>query len=142
MPPEYLVRTLKVPDLSLDPQNPRFVSLEKKEQDSIISYLLNNEDVMALARSISSYGGLMPGEFPIVCVEDGTHYVVEGNRRVCACKILLDPNLAPAEFRTSIPTITKTARDAIKKIRVHIVSTREEAQIVLGTRHIQVTCPQ
>lgn len=137
MSPNYQVRKIKVADLLLDEQNPRFVSLAEKDQDSIISYLFQNEDVIDLARSISSYGGLMPGEFPIVYIENERNYVVEGNRRVCSCKILLDPNSAPAEFRASIPTITKITRDAIKKIRVHIVNTREEAQIVLGTRHIQ-----
>ena len=137
MPLNYQVRKIKVTDLLLDEQNPRFVSLKEKDQSSIISYLLKHEDVIDLARSISSYGGLMPGEFPIVYVENGSNYVVEGNRRVCSCKILLDPSSAPAEYRVSIPTITKLTRDALKKIRVHIVSSREEAQIVLGTRHIQ-----
>jgi hypothetical protein len=137
MPPKYQIRKIKVTDLSLDAQNPRFVSLTQKDQSAIISYLLKYEDVINLARSISSYGGLMPGEFPIVYIENGNNYIVEGNRRVCSCKILLDPSLAPAEYRASIPTITKLTRVAIKKVQVHIVSSREEAQIVLGTRHIQ-----
>jgi hypothetical protein len=137
MPTSYQTKKLKLVDLLLDPQNPRFVGLKEKDQSSIVEYLLKNEDVIDLARSISSYGGLLPGEFPIVFVENSENFVVEGNRRVCACKILLDPNVAMAEYRASIPTITKPTKDAIKKIQVHIVNSREEAQIVLGTRHIQ-----
>ena len=137
MPLNYQVRKMKVTDLLLDEQNPRFVGLKEKDQSSIISYLLKHEDVIALARSISTYGGLMPGEFPIVYVENDNNYVVEGNRRVCSCKILLDPSSAPAEYRASIPTIIKQTRDSVKKIQVHIIGSREEAQIVLGTRHIQ-----
>ena len=137
MPNKYQVKRIPTKDLLLDAQNPRFIGIVNKDQSSIIDYLLKNEDVINLARSISSYGGLMPGEFPIVCVENGAFFVVEGNRRVCSCKILLTPNLAPAEFRASIPRITKITKEAIKKIQVHIVNSREEAQIVLGTRHIQ-----
>lgn len=137
MPPAYKIRNIKIADLLLDEQNPRFVSLTERDQSSIISYLLQYEDIISLARSISSYGRLMPGEFPIVYVENGNNYVVEGNRRICSCKILLDSSLAPAEYRTSIPTITNLTRGALKRVQVHIVNSREEAQIVLGTRHIQ-----
>lgn len=137
MPNRYLVKRVKVTDLSLDPENPRFIALTDKDQSSIIAYLIKNENVLDLARSISSFGGLMPGEFPIVCVENDHHFVLEGNRRICSCKILLDPDLAPAEHKASIPIITGPTRQAIKTVQVHIVNSREEAQIVLGTRHIQ-----
>jgi len=134
---KFQTKIIKVIDLQLDPKNPRFFGLKKKGQNSIIAYLLDNEDVIDLARSINSYGGLMPGEFPIVCRENNISIVIEGNRRVCACKILLDPHLAPAKFRASIPKITQPTRNDINKIQVHIISSREAAQVVLGTRHIQ-----
>lgn len=137
MPNRFVARRLRTPDLMLDLKNPRFVALNAVDQETIINYLLQNEGVIELARSINAYGGLMPGEFPIVWVEDENNIVVEGNRRVCSCKILLNPNLAPAEFRALIPTISKTTRGAIRRIDVHIINSREEAQAVLGTRHIQ-----
>jgi hypothetical protein len=137
MPNKYQVKRIPIKELLLDAENPRFIGIIDKGQDSIMDYLLKNEEIIDLARSISSYNGLMPGEFPIVCVENDHNIVVEGNRRVCSCKILLDPNLAPAEFRASIPRITKETRISIKRIQVHIINSREDAQIVLGTRHIQ-----
>ena len=137
MPERFHSKKVKLSDLQLDPQNPRFVTIPDTSQNGIIAYLLKNEEVIELSRSIASYGGLMPGELPIVCLEHDNYVVVEGNRRVCACKILLESNLAPAEFRASIPTITKQIRDELKRILVHIVVSREEAQIVLGIRHIE-----
>lgn len=137
MPSRFVARKLKTIDLMLDLNNPRFVAFNAVDQETIINYLLQNEGVVDLARSINAYEGLMPGEFPIVCVEDGSNIVIEGNRRVCSCKLLLNPTLAPAGFRASIPTISKTTRDAIRRIGVHVINSREEAQIVLGTRHIQ-----
>lgn len=137
MPRKYAIRRLKTTELTLDTKNPRFVSFDASNQDTIINYLLRNEGVIELARSINAYGGLLPGEFPIVCNEEEQSVVIEGNRRVCSCKILLDPNLAPAEFRASIPPISKETRSSIKRIDVHVIESREEAQVILGTRHIQ-----
>ncbi len=137
MPVRFHYRKLKLSDLSLDPQNPRFVAQDLKDEPAIIEYLLKNEDVVGLAIAIASYGGLMPGEFPLVCEENGAYMVVEGNRRICSCKLLLNPILAPVEFRASIPQITKATREEIKRISVHIINSRAEAQIVLATRHIQ-----
>ena len=137
MPNRYSAKKVRTRALVLDLQNPRFVALHAVDQETVIDYLINNEGVIDLARSINAYGGLMPGEIPLVCVENDTHIVVEGNRRVCSCKLLLNPNLAPAEFRASIPTISKETRAAIRQIGIHILGSREEAQIILGTRHIQ-----
>ena len=137
MPVSYQAKRIKLKNLLLDSHNPRFIGLESNDQSSVIEYLLKNENVIDLVRSISSYGGFMPGEFPTVCIENGSNVVVEGNRRICSCKILLDTTLAPVEYRSSIPTITTDTRNAIKKPQVHIISSREDAQIVLGTRHIQ-----
>lgn len=130
-------RILKVSDLLLDSQNPRFIDLHGTDQSALIAYLLKNENIIDLARSISSYGGLMPGEFPIIFIENGLNIVVEGNRRICACKILLNPSLAPAEYIASIPIVTKPIKQSLNKVPVHIVNSREDAQLVLGMRHIQ-----
>lgn len=137
MPARFRSQGIRLRDLHLDPRNPRFVGLPPASQGAIIAYLIKNEEVIELSRSIAAYGGLMPGELPVVCVENGVHVVVEGNRRVCACKVLLDPRLAPTEHRASIPPIHGDVRTALRRISVHIVNSREEAQIVLGMRHIE-----
>ena len=133
---KFQTKKLGVKELLLDAKNPRFVGLTDTSQSGIIAYLLKNEEVIELARSISAYGGLMPGEFPIACIENGEKIVVEGNRRICALKILLNHTLAPTEYRASIPPLAKNSRSELNKIQVHIIRSREEAQIVLGTRHI------
>ncbi|MEQ4489707.1 MAG: hypothetical protein AAC990_05010 [Dehalococcoides mccartyi] len=138
MPRRYVTKKILTNNLKLDPENPRFVSITDISQGAIIKYLLEYEEVLELALSINAYGGLMPGEFPITFNDDNNETVVlEGNRRVCACKILLDPTIVPSDWNAKIPRINKSVRDVISKIEVHEVNSRDEAQIILGTRHIE-----
>ena len=50
----------------------------------------------------------MHGSEMITCYEnsDGELVVAEGNRRVCACKLLLHKELVPDDYKESFPTAT------------------------------------
>lgn len=83
--------------LSLD--NPRHVTLATEDQ--VIEYLCDKEEVWPLARDIASLG-LNPLErFALVPVvgKPGIFTMAEGNRRLCALKLLADPDRAPARLR-------------------------------------------
>src|ERR1700722_9860990 len=96
---------IKPLDIALDRDNPRInVEVGDKESD-IIRKLILYEDVQDLARRIAKTG-LLPGERPIVVQENRQWVVLEGNRRICACKLLLSHQLIPAEFRKTFPRIT------------------------------------
>lgn len=57
---------VNIQELLLDERNPRFIIPPNADQSSIINYLLENENVLILAREIVQFGGLMPGERIIV----------------------------------------------------------------------------
>ena len=86
----------------LDQDNPRHKSYET--QAEVIDYLCNHESILSLARDIAT-NGLNPIEqFALIPDEDAaddaaTFIVAEGNRRICALKLLHDPDLAPAKLR-------------------------------------------
>lgn len=86
----------------LDQQNPRHKPYEA--QSEVIEYLCAHEGILSLARDIA-VNGLNPIEqFALIPDEDAgageaTYVVAEGNRRVCALKLLHDPDLAPAKLR-------------------------------------------
>jgi hypothetical protein len=82
--------------LILDIQNPRFASYFNRNggqttNNSAIKHLITNAAVIDLAKSIRSFGRLYPAE-SIVCVKENSesnrYIVLEGNRRVSACKLL------------------------------------------------------
>src|ERR1700676_1573052 len=95
---------IKPLDIALHRDNP-IINVEPGDKESdIIRKLIKYEDVADLARKIAKTG-LLPGERIITVQENGQSVVLEGNRRICACKLLLSPNLVPVEYRKTFPTI-------------------------------------
>jgi hypothetical protein len=92
--------------LALD--NPRHEPVENEAQ--AIERLCTREDVLPLARDIVRHG-LSPLErFALAPIGKRSaaqsYYVAEGNRRICALKLLADPDLAPAKFRAPFEKLT------------------------------------
>lgn len=85
----------------LDLENPRHEVYDT--QAEVIDYLCKRESIYPLAKDIAA-NGLNPLElFALIPAtddqEDETYFVAEGNRRICALKLLADPDLAPAKLR-------------------------------------------
>jgi ParB-like nuclease domain len=122
---------------SVDRDNPRInVEASDKESD-IIRKLIVHEEVQDLARKIAKTG-LLPGERIIVVQEKGQWVVLEGNRRICACKLLLSPQLVPAEFRKTFPKITTASEIAlIEKVDTDVAPDRKTAEPILTLRHTE-----
>lgn len=131
-------RTVKVSvlDLLLDPANPRFVDMPGQSQEVIRKRLLDRENVIPLAKSIVSNHGLLPGERVVVCEEDGDYVVVEGNRRICACQLLLNPTLVPPSHKAMFPEAGPETIRNIRSIEVDVINDRAEALRFLVSRHI------
>ena len=101
------------------------------------SKLLKYEEVTDLAKKLAE-GGLLPGERPIVVKENGQYIVLEGNRRICASKLLLNRELIPPEYRRGFPTITTADQvELLKKIKVDVSPDRRTAEPILTLRHTE-----
>ena len=91
-------KLIPLENIYLNPENPRHEPKEAEKET--IDTLLNNEEVYGLAKNISQKGQLSPmdllGLVPHAQVE-GAYTCIEGNRRVCALKLLTDPDKAPTE---------------------------------------------
>lgn len=138
----YTTLTINPLELLLDETNPRFLTRkgEKKDQESIINYLVKFEEIKELAIQINSYGGLIPGE-RILAIKEGSKYVVlEGNRRTTAMKLLLNPNLysslqSEKKFK-NFPVLNDQCKKNISRIQIDVVQNRENANFSLIRRHI------
>ncbi|MEQ9247547.1 MAG: hypothetical protein RLO21_16330 [Nitratireductor sp.] len=95
--------------LSLD--NPRHEPVESEGE--AIQRLCTKEDVVPLAKDIVRHG-LSPLErfamTPIGKTRSGvpTYWVAEGNRRICALKLLADPDLAPPKYRKTFEKLSES----------------------------------
>lgn len=122
--------------LHFDLRNPRLAEYGingELNEDEILEILWDAMDVQELVQSISA-SGFFSNEALIIAEEDGQNVVIEGNRRLAAVKVLINPGLT-AEKSWPIPKITDAARKKLKKLPV-IIETREEAWRYLGFKHV------
>lgn len=138
--PRYTTKEIKLDELYLDEKNPRFIVPPNPSQQSIVDYLIENEEVEQLANDIVKSGGLNAGERVIVTEENGRWIVLEGNRRICACKILMNPSLLANRRLASVDKISLLVNDELKQsltvVNADVMKNRLEAQSSLAAKHI------
>ena len=94
---EYVVQLERI---FLNQENPRHEPFETQAQ--VIEWLCSNEEVPKLASDIAEHGLSPLDRFGLIRDRgkngnDATYIAAEGNRRLCALKLLTDPELAPLE---------------------------------------------
>ena len=68
--------------------------LKQSIKRALIEELIEHDDALDLAKDVAD-DGYSPVESLIAVVEDGKTYVLGGNRRLAALKVLLTPDSAP-----------------------------------------------
>jgi len=128
--------------LQLDPHNPR---LTKEQEDSsqpdLLKIMIEEFKVAEIAESIIATGYL-PFDPLIGWEQDGVITILEGNRRVAAIKLLLDPTLAPQKYQktwTGLSAELPTAeRSRLEKVDVKVFPNRDAVDVraYIGFRHV------
>lgn len=132
------LKRLLVTSLLLDQQNPRLPqSGGALPQRQIIDELVTHDNVYELAKDISTQG-FFPTEI-LLGIKDGDQIVIiEGNRRLAALKLLINPELAPQPALEKFRRLSeKVSTTAISKAQVTIAPSREAATPILLQRHTQ-----
>ncbi len=129
-------KKLSVTSLLLDQQNPRLPqSGGALGQRQIIDELVTHDSVYELAKDITTQG-FFPTEILLGVKDSDQVIVIEGNRRLAALKLLINPELAPQpyleKFRRLSEKITSTV---IAKVNVSIAPSRDAATPILLSRH-------
>ncbi|MEQ5776792.1 hypothetical protein J4E05_14780 [Thalassospira sp. NFXS8] len=130
---------IEIDRIILDKDNPRLGPYNQNSDVSAMAYLIQHENVLGLAANIADYKNLFPNE-RIICipVEDNQYMVLEGNRRVAACKLLLAPhNIGAAGSESDVPVIDPATRKAITFLDACIVDTRTTADEIIAKLHIE-----
>jgi len=141
-----ILKEINIDDINLDLENPRIpLSIRKKDKskshqeinNDILEYLIKTGSLIELMLSIGE-NGFFSGE-ALLLIEDieekGKYIVIEGNRRVTALKLLLNPGLATVS-KNQIKEASETATHKPTKIPSIIFNQRSEIQKYLGYRHI------
>ena len=96
----------------LNNENPRFKPV--KTEKEAVECLCAKEFIYELAADIVKQGGINPLEHFALILRDAkngdkqkTYTVIEGNRRLCALKLLNDPEQAPDNLRKKFQTLSE-----------------------------------
>lgn len=131
---EY-TRMIEAEKVFLDQGNPRHEPFE--DQDEAIGYLCRQEQVLEMAKDIALHG-LNPLElFALLPDGDNAYFAAEGNRRLCAIKLLNDPELAPANLRADFSRIATTWAP-VSKLFCVVFKDRDEVRLWLDRIHAGV----
>lgn len=131
------IELVDVGNLRFDPKNPRLPStLNGTNERDVLGWMLAEGNIPELMASIGS-AGYFPGE-PLLVIPGkarGTFDVIEGNRRLTALKLLLDPKLAPTRAK-AVQQVRDEALFRPNLIPVIKYDSREELLDFLAYRHI------
>jgi hypothetical protein len=127
-----------VEDLILDPENPRLALEARTSQDAILERMYIDEALEELAISFVRNGYFW--EEPLVVVpspkDDDKFIVVEGNRRLAALRLLLNPSLRKKLRVTNFPDAPAARPNELKEVPTVTYPSRDRIVPYLGFRHI------
>ena len=118
--------------------NPRHEPV--RAEGEAIEKLCANEDIQQLARDIAEHGLNPLEKFALVPIKRKSRsgpesfYVAEGNRRICALRLLRDPDLAPTQIR---PTFEKLSESwaPIETIEAVVFRSEDDLRLWLDRTH-------
>lgn len=123
--------------LLLDNDNPRHDPIDNEPE--IIAQLLKEEQVLPLAKSIAAKKAINPfGNVGVLKHPKlpGHYLVVEGNRRVCALKLLKDPARAPtSKLKATFEELKQQAGRLPDEIHVALVDNEADADYWKAIQH-------
>ena len=124
-------------NLSLDWKNPRLAEFGIKEGDEnqeIFKVLWENMALEEIVYSIVAHGFFTTE--PLIVLKEAD-IVLEGNRRLAAVRIVLNPNLIENKLDDGVLNrITPELKESLKTLPVIYVQDRHEAWRFIGFKHI------
>lgn len=129
---------ISVDKLYFDPHNPRLPSYVRDGGEAaVLKWMLTEGDLIELMTAIAATGyssseALLVTQSPT----KGQYIVVEGNRRLAAVKLLMNPESAPTRQKTILNLIQDIQPDQIEHLPVIIYEARDDILDFLGFRHI------
>jgi hypothetical protein len=128
-----------VADLRLDPENPRLPEDVERTQEDMLSFIVHEIGVDDLLDSMSTSGMIEADpvivRLPRANEEAGTFYVIEGNRRLAALKLLNGERLQD-DPDMSVPLVAPEIAYSLKRINVQSDWEEDKLQAYLGYKHV------
>lgn len=132
------IKKMPTAELFFDKRNPRLVEFTEitpnTSEEEIVGILWEAMDVKELVLSMAA-SGYFEHEPLIVSQESGRNIVIEGNRRLAAVKVILNPELINVPLLPDIADIDLSTKSTLHELPV-LTSTRKDAWRYLGFKHV------
>lgn len=133
------IRLVNVEDLHFDPENPRIPKhLDAQDEQAVLGWMLEDAGLVELMGSIAAKG-YFPAEPILVTRAQGEpgYWVLEGNRRLAAITLLLEPHRAPKRKNAvAMMAASISHRSSLQRLPCVEFAHRNEVLDYLGYRHI------
>ncbi len=137
----YKYKEIETDLLVINTENPRY-ELVGNQREAIILMIENQKDkLVRLAKDIVE-NGINPSDLIIVTAHeklDGKFNVLEGNRRITALKLLMNPNLIPEKYKNLLNRFRELSKKyfekPISKIRCVVFDNENEALRWVKLKH-------
>lgn len=133
----HSIKEVDVSRIYLANDNPRHDPIENEPE--IIQHLIAHENIKPLARHIANIGSTSPLERIAVITHPkvkNAYITAEGNRRICALKLLADPDKADTEankrYFRSLSLLMKTPPGKLDAV---VFSDKQAARPWMSLRH-------
>lgn len=133
-------QTVEVKNLLFDPHNPRLPGEFGGDEKEIFRFLVDAIGVDDLLDSMAS-SGVIEGD-PIIVRPTGVDskfYVIEGNRRLAALKLLNGEKIGDGKPEPPLPTIPPEIAESLHRVRVQSGWEEEKLDAYLGYKHVTAT---
>jgi hypothetical protein len=128
--------------IELDPDNPRLTPDEQgRGPDELLRIMIERFKIEELAESIVA-AGYLPFDPLVGWEHDGVVTILEGNRRIAAIKLLLNPELAPEgareKWRRLSASLPATHRKRMSPVSLTVYADRTAFDVTayIGFRHV------
>src|SRR2546430_8062889 len=112
-------KRVNVKDLFFDPDNPRLPQEVGNDQRKIFRFLVDDIGVEDVLNSMVA-SGVIDGDPIIGRIQAGRFYVVEGNRRLAALKLLNGEKIGDGSPEPQIPPIGEEIKPSLKEVPLQL----------------------
>jgi hypothetical protein len=129
--------TVQVQHLFFDAGNPRLPEQPQGGQRQLFRFLVDDIGVEDLLDSIAA-SGLINGD-PMVArhaEQAGDYYVIEGNRRLAALKLLNGEKIGDGKPEPAVPTVSPEAAETLKLVPIQLGWDQDKLDAYLGYKHV------
>src|SRR5258708_33811403 len=129
-------KIVAVDHLLFDPQNPRLPEELGGDQRQLFRYLVDDIGVEDLLSSLAASGAIEGDPFIGRPTDrEGYYYVIEGNRRLAAFKLLNGEKIADGKPEPGVPEVTPKIAATLKQVKIQTGWDPEKLEAYLGYKH-------